>query len=151
MQHLHVVLDAVIQLGQQQLLLRLGGFALADIDQHVDGADEFARLVAKRRRERQEWDHAAVGPFGQGLDAAHRPVFLQRDRHRALIVGQPFALERVQAPGHAPFILADFRLAAGQFDRRRVVIGDLAVAVGRVHGGRQGLQDLAELLLFVLQ
>jgi len=43
-QHLHVVLDAVIELVEQDALLRLRLLAVAHVDQHVDGADDIARL-----------------------------------------------------------------------------------------------------------
>ena len=43
LQDLHVVLDAMIELVEQQALLRLRLPAFADIDQHVDGADHLSR------------------------------------------------------------------------------------------------------------
>ena len=53
LQHLHVVLGAMVEFVEQQPLLRFRLPSLADVDQHVDGADDLAGGVAQRRRKRE--------------------------------------------------------------------------------------------------
>ena len=72
LQHLHVVLDAMIEFVEQQALLGLRLPALADVHQHVDRADDPAGRVAQRRRKRNEGNACAVRPFGDRLGVADR-------------------------------------------------------------------------------
>src|SRR5262249_13533856 len=50
MQHLHVVLDAMIELTQENALQSLRLFALTDVHQHVYRADNLSGAVAQRCR-----------------------------------------------------------------------------------------------------
>src|ERR1041385_2427483 len=63
-----------------------GGFALSDIDEHVDAADEFARVIEKRRGMGHEPNPSAVRTLGDGFGAAYSASFPERDRHWTLIV-----------------------------------------------------------------
>jgi hypothetical protein len=76
----------------QQLALALAErlfrpLALRDIHQHVDGADKPPLGVVQGGWIRNEGDAGAVGPFRHGFATAHRAVFLQRNGHRALMMG----------------------------------------------------------------
>ena len=143
--HREQIVRAVIDLAGQQHHALFGLLAGGDIDQHVDGAEQPACLVAQRRRIGHEADARAVGPFGDRLDVAHRAIFLQRDRHRTVFVPQRRAVRPEQLPGHAPH-LADLRGAAGELDAGAVEERDPAFGIGRVDGGGQRLQQIAELL-----
>ena len=144
--HREQIVGAVIDLlGQQHHpLFRL--LAGGDVDQHVDGADQRAGLVAQRGRIGRKADARTVGPLGDRLDVAHWPVFPDRDRHRTIFVGERRAVRPEQLPGHAPQ-LADFRRAAREFDAGAVEEGDTALGIGGVNRCGKRLQQLAELLL----
>src|SRR5205814_105385 len=125
--YLHVVLDAMIELVEQQTLLGLGLPSLADIHQHVDGADNLSRCIAQRRRKGNERDARPIGPFGDSLRIAYRPSLLQRDGHRTLVMWQRRAVRIVEFPGNAPFIAAQRRRATRKLDGRFVEISNLAL------------------------
>ena len=107
--HLHVVLDAMIELVEQHALMRFRLLALADVDQHVDGADDLAFGIAQRRRIGNERHAAAVRALGDGFGVADRTAFLERHRHRTLVVRQRRAVRPIKLPGHAPFVAAERR------------------------------------------
>ncbi len=141
----------MIQLVDQDLVLLLGAFLMGDVDQHVDGAADLAGRVAQRRRIRHERDPHPVGTFGHRLHAPHRLACRQGHRHGALLVRQPGSIGVVDLPGDAPAIAAENRFGAGQLRRGAVVEGDPALGVGRVDGGRQGVEQLARPPLMGLQ
>ena len=53
-----------------------------NVDEHIDGADQRAVLVAQRGRIGRKADPRTVGPLGDRLDVADGPVFLDGDGHR---------------------------------------------------------------------
>src|SRR5581483_7023996 len=114
--------------------------------EHIDGADDLAVGVAQRRRIRDEWHTAAVRSLGDRLGISYRPPFPERDCHGALVVPHWSAVGPVQLPGDAPFVATEPGLSPGQFDRRFIVISDLAFRIGGVDRrrdrGQQFLQPL---------
>ncbi len=71
---------------------------LGHVHQQVDGADEPPGGVAQRRRIGHEPHPRAIGPFGDGLYAAHLPALLEGDRHRALVMRERPAVRPIQPP-----------------------------------------------------
>ncbi len=134
----------MMQLTHQQMLVLLGAFALGDVDQHVDRADHASGLVVQRRRIGNERHARAVGTLGDGFHAAHRAVFLQRHCHRALVMRHRRAVGPEQLPRTAPFAGAEFGTIAPQFGGRIVEIGEPSLGVGRIDGGGQSIEQLAE-------
>ena len=65
-----------------------------------------AVLVDQRRRIGGEHHPRAVGPLGQRDGAADLALLLDRDRHRAVLVGEEGAVLAVELPGDAPAVLA---------------------------------------------
>ena len=124
MQHLHVVLDAVIELVEQHFLVRLGLLAFADVDQHVHGADKLAVFIAQGRRIGNEGNARAVGTLGDCLDPAHRTIFPEHDRHGGLVVRQGCPVGTVQIAGNGPPIVADLGSPACELDDGLIIEGD---------------------------
>jgi len=131
-------------LGQQHHPL-FGLLAGGDVHQHVDGADQFAGIVAQRRRIGHEADARAVRPFSDRFHVPDRAILLECNRHRTIFMGQRRAVRQEQLPGHAPHV-ADFRRPSGEFDAAAVEERDPSLRIGRVDGGGQRLQQVAELL-----
>ena len=138
------IVRSMIDFSGQQHHSLFGLLAGGDVHQHVDGAEQPAGLVAKRGRIGHEADARAVGAFGNRLHIPDRAVFLERDRHRTIFMGKRRAVRREQLPGHAPHV-ADLRRAAGELDAGAIEERDPAIGIGRVDGGRQRLQQIAEL------
>ena len=124
----------------------LGVLTLGNVDQHVDGADQRTRTVVQRRRVRQQVAACAVGPLRDDLDAPDRPVFPQRDSHRALVMGQRRAVRTAQTPVDAPQIAAQLRPLTGELDRGLVKEGDPPGSIGRIDRRRQGFEKLTPCL-----
>ena len=97
---------------RKMLQRAFGALPLRHVDEHVDGADQRAGGVVERRRIRQERNAGAVGPLGDRVHAAHRALFLERDRHRALVMRQQPAVRPEQLPRAAPLALAELGPAA---------------------------------------
>lgn len=131
------------ELGDEALTLQLRRLAVADVDQHVDGADQRSRGVAQRRRIGDQRNERAVGALGNGLLAAHRPVLLDRDRHRAFVMRQRGAVGSMETPSDAPLVGADQRLGAGQLDRGLIIEGDAPVGIGGVDRRGERIEQLA--------
>ena len=138
------VLDAVMQFADQQSLLLLGALAVGDVHEHVDRADQFARIVMNWCRVWNERHTRAIRPFGDRLHAAHNAVFFQRDGHGAFVVRQWRSVRPVEFPRSAPFAGAERRPMAPQSGGCVVVVGDAAGGIGRVDGGGQGIEQPAE-------
>jgi hypothetical protein len=151
LQRLHVVLDAVVQFVEQHSLLRFGLLALADVDKHVDGADDLAARIAQRSRIGNERNASAVGTLGDRFSVADRAPLLQRHGHRALVVAHRRSVGPIELPGHAPLVAADRGRAAGELHRRFIVVGDLPLRVGRVDRGGNGCEQVLQLPLAVAQ
>ena len=91
---------------------------------------------------RQERKKGPVRTLRHGLLIADRSVFLERDRNRALVVGQFLAVCSEQLERHAPFVLADVRLPACKLGGGAVVVGDRPVLIGRIDGDRKAVENL---------
>ena len=83
------------------------------------------------------------GRSASGDGAADLALFLDRDRHRAVLVGEEGAVLAVELPGDAPAVLAQGRRAAGEVDAGMVVEGDPAVGVGDVDRRGQSVASTA--------
>ncbi len=90
----------------------LGALAVADVQQHVHGADQFARGVEQRRRIGDEGNARAVRPLGDGFHASDGAPLLQRHRHGAFVVWQRRAVRPIEFPRAAEFTLAELGAAA---------------------------------------
>lgn len=86
-----------------------------------------------------------VRPFGDGFDVAHRPVLLQRNCHRAFVVGQRCAVGKIEFPGHTPHF-AGLRRTSREVDAGAIEEGDTPMSVARVDRGGQRLKEVAKLL-----
>ena len=83
MQHLQVVLDAMIEFIKQHSLMRFGLPAVTDVYQHVHGADDIARRIAQRRRVRHEWHQRAIRALCNGFHTPDGAPSLKSDGHWA--------------------------------------------------------------------
>src|SRR5215217_8270983 len=92
------ILDPVVELVDERLLAGFGFLPLRYVDQHVDRPDELAGGVAQRRREGDERHPPPVRPLRHGLVAADRPAFLERHRHRALVMSERRAVRPPEPP-----------------------------------------------------
>ncbi len=129
-----------------------GALTLARIEKHVHRADYFPGGVIERGGKGHERHALAVRPLGNGFAAAHHALFLQGDRHRALIVRQRRAVQPVQPPRTAPLIAVQSRPVAPQCHRRLVEIGDPSFEVGHIDSGGQDIENLGGMALrFELQ
>ena len=133
--------------GRQSRRFEFGVVLLGDVHQQVDGANEPPRGVAQRRRIGQKPHARAVGPLGDGLDAAHLPALLEGDRHRALATGQRPAVRPIQAPRAAPLTASDFGMVAPQLGCGAVVEDNAAMGVGRVD--RTGSASSSSVLVII--
>ena len=115
---------------------------LGHVDEHVDGAGEVPFGVEDHRRIRHERGSRPIRSFGDALVPADRPCLLQRDGHRALVVGHRPAVRPVQLPRAAP-LLADLGSAPPERSGGLVVEGDPAGRIGGVDGDAERLQELA--------
>src|ERR1700733_5569187 len=122
-----------------------GTLVLADVDQHVHGADQVAGSVVEGRRKRHERHARAVGPLGDRLAAAGPPPLPQPNRHRALVVRQWRAVWAIQAPGAAPPVAVKLRLAAPQRGGGVIVISYPPLGVGHINSRRQQIERLPRL------
>ena len=147
MEHLHVVLDPVTQFPNQRPLLHLRASALADIGQDVHGADQPSRRVMQRRGIGQDRAARAIRPFDNKLDAPEGLASLERHGHGALVMGKRRAVWPVEAPGHAPAILAERGSMARKLDSGPVAEGDSPFGIRGVDRGRKGLQHLMKIRL----
>ena len=116
---------------------------LGDIHQQVDGADEPPGGVAQRRRIGHEPHPRAVGPFGDGLHAAHLSALFERDRHWALVVTQRPAIRPIQPPRAAPLTGSELGIVAPELSGGAVVKGNAALGVGGVDRDRQRLEQVS--------
>ena len=111
-----------------------------DVDQQVEGAGELALGVEQRRRIGLQGHPPAVRTLGDRRDAADRAPFLDRRRHRALVVRQRRTVVGQELPGDAPAVPVSDRRATGKVDARPVVPGDHTFPIGHVEGRRQVVQ-----------
>src|SRR5262249_11920251 len=109
LQHLHIVLDAVVQLVEQNPLLGFGVFALADIAQHIDRADCLAGAVAKWGRIWNDGNPGPIGPLRYDFGIADGTPLLKSDCHRTLVIRETGPVWIVKSPGNAPLIASDRR------------------------------------------
>jgi hypothetical protein len=128
--------------GREARSLHLAHVPIGDVHEQVDAGDHAAGGVPQGGRIGQEAHPGAVRPFRDGLDPAHRPPFLERHRHRALVVRQGSAVRPEQPPRPAPLAAADLRTAAPQVGGGLVVVGDASLGVGHVDRYRQCVEQL---------
>ncbi len=141
----------MVQLVEQDPLLGLGLFALADIHQQIDRPDDLAGAVAKRCRIWNEGNPGSVGTLRHDFGVADGAALFESDRHGALVIRERRAVRMVKLPRDAPFVAADRRSAARQFHSRLIEIGNLALRVGRVDRRRHSRDQLLELPLAVAE
>ena len=119
-------------------------FALGDVNQHVDCAEELSGVVAQRRRVSKKGNARAVGSLGDRLRPFRGATRFQRDGHRTLIVSHRRAVRPIETPRAAPPIFTQFRTASPQGRRGLIVERDAPSGVRRIDGDRQILNDLKE-------
>jgi hypothetical protein len=129
----------------------LGAFAVADVDQHVDCADDLARRIMQRSRKRDEGNAGAVRSLRHGFRAAYRAARLQGHRHRAFVVRHRPAVRPIQAPRATPPILADLGAASPHRHRRVIEERDAPTGVGRIDRRRQAFDDGTEMVVALSQ
>ena len=132
--------------GAAQRLLRFLSFG--DIHQHVDRTDNLAGWIKQRRRERHEGHARPVGPLGHGLLSASDQV--GRFSLIATAIGHsPCGSARPVGPDTAATnrttrSLPSVGTAAPQGSGGLIEERDAPGGVGRVHAGRQRVQQLVE-------
>ena len=111
----------------------LRALPLGDIDEHVDRAEQHAKLVAKGCRVSEEENPCAIRPFGDRFGAVNWPALLKGHGHRAFVMRHRPAIGPIEAPGTAPFGLADLRAQTPKLCGSVIVEGDPAFGIGRVN------------------
>jgi hypothetical protein len=107
---------------------------VADVDQHVHCPDEFSALVPQRSGEGKKGDTSAIGSLGYCFSSSDSPFFLQRYRHRALVVWQRCPVRKIELPGAAEFLLPKARTYAPKLGGGVVIEGDATFCVGDIYG-----------------
>ncbi len=125
--------------------------AFGDVDQHVHRAGKSARGIEKWRRISNERNARAIRPLRDGLHAADRPLLLQRQCHRALVMRQRRAVGPIELPGPTEFALADIRAHPPKLHGCLIVGSNPSGGVRRVYRSRQGLQKLLGVPLSFVQ
>src|SRR5215470_17646764 len=99
----------MVQLVQQDPLLGLGLFALADIHQQIDRPHYLALAITKRC---WIWDEGNPGPIGtlcHNFGVADGTTFFEGDRHGGLVMRERPAVRMVKLPRAAPFVAPNRR------------------------------------------
>src|SRR5262249_50890899 len=89
----------------------------------------------------------AIRAFDDKLDAPEGLAGLERHGHGALVMGKRRAVGLVEAPGHAPAILAERGGMARELDSGPVAEGDPPFGIRCVDRGRKSLQHLMKIRL----
>jgi hypothetical protein len=82
------------------------------------------------------------GPF-----SSNRPIFLQRDRHWANVMGQRLLIGSVELPRPTPLAPSQLGGLPPQVGGSPIERGYPACGIGRVDGGRKLFESLTEALL----
>src|SRR5260370_12884050 len=106
----------MVQFIEQDPLLGLCLFALADIDQYIDRPDYLAGTVAKRCRIWDEGNPGPIGTLGHRFSVTDGTTLFESDCHWALVTGETRPVRMVQSPCDAQFVAADRRGAAIKAD-----------------------------------
>src|SRR3974390_2281957 len=124
-------------LGQKEKLQPLGSrcfcravLALADVDQHVYGADESTRGVVQRGGKWHERHSRSVRPLGDCLTPPNGPALLQGRSHRTLVMRQWRAVQPVKSPRSTPLITVKRWPPAPKRSGRVVEIRNVSFVVG---------------------
>src|SRR5258705_10625764 len=102
----------MVQLVEQDPLLGLGLFALADIHQQIDRPDYLASAVAKRCRIWNERNPGPVGTLRHDFGVADGTTLIERHRHGGLVMLERPAVRMVKLPRDAPFVAPLLRAVA---------------------------------------
>src|SRR5262249_7007381 len=102
----------MVQLVEQDPLLGLGLFALADIHQQIDCPDYLAGAVPKRRRIWNEGNPGSLGTLHHDFGVADGTTLIESDRHGGLVMRERPSVWMVKLPRGAPFVAPDRRGAA---------------------------------------
>src|SRR4029077_14795871 len=103
----------MIQFVEQDALLGLRLFALADINQHVDRADSAADTIAKRCRIWDEGNPGPIGTLGHDFSVANGTTLFKSDCHWGLVIRERRPVRMVQFPCCGPLIAPNCRAPAG--------------------------------------
>src|SRR5258707_7084277 len=119
----------MVQLVEQDPLLRLSLFALADIHQQIDRPDYLPGAVAKRCRIWNEGNPGPIGTLRHDFGVANGATLFERDRHRGLVMRERPTVRMVKLPRNAPFVAPDRPGAVRQFYSRLIEIRDLNILI----------------------
>ncbi len=92
-----------------------------------------------------------VGPLSDRSDTPDRPIFLERDRHWALVVRQRRAVRPKETPADAPTVAAQFRPTTRKLDGRLVEERNPPGGIGRIDGGGQCIEQFSEVAALLLR
>ena len=127
------------------LLAQSLALLVGHVDEHADCARYRSLAVEQRSWIGLERHSAAVRPLGD-CDGISNPLPVTDGlSRRAVLVAQGLSSAGVELPADAPAILSELRLASGEIDAGSIPVGDGALAVGGVNGGRQLVEDRAPL------
>src|ERR1700722_1973645 len=94
----------------------LGLFALGDVQQHVNAANNSPLAIFDGSRIWSKPSTGSVRPFCNGLGSLDNAAFLQGDGHRTFIMWHWPAIWVVKLPTDTPLIRSEFRRSAGKVD-----------------------------------
>ena len=113
-----------------------GVLSLADVNQHVYGADESPRGIVQRGGKRHERHSRAIRPLGDCLTPPNRPALLQGCSHRTLVMRHRHAVEPVKSPRPTPLITVKRWPPAPKRSSRVIEIRNVSFGVGHINRGR---------------
>src|SRR6185437_5107794 len=108
------VVDAVSELAEQQRLLLLCRLPLADVDQHVHGADQLAYFFVQRSGKRDDGNARAIGTLDNLLGSAHRLVSLEGECRGTFLLRDGLPVRPIKLAANRPSIVAEERPPAAE-------------------------------------
>src|ERR1700740_2671991 len=94
----------------------LGPFAVGDVQQHVNAADNSSLAPSDRSRIWSKPSASSIRPFSNSLHFSDNTAFLQCNGHRTFVMWHWPAIWVVKFPTDAPLIRSQFWRSAGKFD-----------------------------------
>jgi len=104
----------VSELAEQQHLLLLCRLPLADVDQHVHGADQLAFFIVQRSGKRDDGNARAIGTLDNLLGSAHRLVSLEGECRGTFLLRDGLPVGPIKLAANRPSIVAEERPPAAE-------------------------------------
>ena len=131
-------------MGGQMRRCLLGQFALRNVQQHVNAANNSPLAIFDGSRIWSKPSTGSVRPFCNGLDSVDNTAFLQGNCHWTSIMWHWPAVGVVKLPTDTPLIRSEFRRSAGKFDCCGIEVSQSPLRIRGIDGRWQSINHLAE-------